>query len=65
MKEIEIPALDKIESLTEEVEKIKQDCKLQRFATRQSLAELYELMKNEILIEDDIERATEEPLPVD
>lgn len=57
--------IDKVESLTQEVERIKQASKIQRSATRQNLADLYELMKNEILMEDDIEKAEEQPLPVD
>lgn len=65
MKEIAIPMLEKIESLNAQVEQIKQDCKIRKSATRQSLANLYDLMRSEILASEvRTEKAAEEPIPV-
>jgi hypothetical protein len=65
MKEIAIPMLNKIESLNQEAEQIKKDIRVRKSATRKSLTDLYEMMKDEISAEEaQTEKAAEEPVPV-
>lgn len=57
--------LNKIESLNQEAEQIKKDIRVRKSATRKSLTDLYEMMKDEISAEEaQTEKAAEEPVPV-